>query len=127
MLKDKRAKGCPNEKCSMHKEKKKQGAENEYCPKCGTRLIYVCSKCFTEIEDIGPSHKKCRRCEIEAAEKKKKALDNTKKAATKAGAVAVAIGGPIVANIAKGGKQEAVKTGSKIVKEVVNKIPKIPK
>ena len=73
MAKDRRVKGCPNETCQMHKGKKKQSAENEFCPKCGSRLILVCEKCFAEIEDIDYSHRKCKRCEAEAVEKKEKA------------------------------------------------------
>lgn len=49
--------------------------------KCGSRLIFVCEKCFAEIEDIDHSHKKCKRCEAEATEKKEKAKDTVKNVA----------------------------------------------
>lgn len=125
MAKDRRVKGCPNETCPMHKEKKKQSAENEYCPKCGSRLIFVCEKCFAEIEDIDYSHRKCKRCEAEAAEKKEKAKDAVKNAAEKVGAAGVAVVGAAVAGIQKEGVKQAAAAGSKVVKEAIKVIPKV--
>jgi len=125
MAKDRRTKGCPNETCPMHKEKKKQSAEYEYCPKCGSRLIYVCEKCFAEIEDIDYSHKKCKRCEAEAVEKKEKAKDAVKNAAGKAGAAGVAVVGAAAAGIQKEGVKQAAAAGSKVVKEAIKVIPKV--
>lgn len=125
MAKDRRAKGCPNETCPMHKEKKKQPAGNEYCPKCGSKLIYVCEKCFAEIEDIDYSHKKCKRCEAEAAERKEKAKNAVKNTAGKVGAVGIAVAGSAAAGIQKEGTKQAADVGSKIVKEAVKVIPKV--
>ena len=124
MAKDRRAKGCPNETCPMHKEKKKQSAENEYCPKCGSRLIFVCEKCFAEIEDIDYSHRKCKRCEAEAAEKKEKTKDAVKNAAGKVSVAGVAVVGAAVAGIQKEGVKQAAAAGSKVVKEAIKVIPK---
>ena len=125
MAKDRRAKGCPNESCPMHNEKKKQPAKNEYCPKCGSRLIFVCEKCFEEIEDIDYSHRKCKRCEAEAAEKKEKVKDAVKNAAGKAGAAGVAVVGSAAAGIQKEGVKQAAAAGSKVVKEAIKVIPKV--
>ena len=109
----------------MHNEKKKQPAENEYCPKCGSRLIFVCEKCFAEIEDIDYSHRKCKRCEAEAAEKKEKVKDAVKNAAGKAGAAGVAVVGAAAAGIQKEGVKQAAAAGSKVVKEAIKVIPKV--
>ncbi|MFR7984128.1 MAG: hypothetical protein ACLU9N_01060 [Clostridia bacterium] len=125
MAKDRRVKGCPNETCSMHNEKKKQPAENEYCPKCGSRLIFVCEKCFAEIEDIDYSHKKCKRCEVEAIEKKEKTKDAVKNAAGKVGAAGVAVVGAAAVGIQKEGVKQAAAAGSKVVKEAIKVIPKV--
>ena len=125
MAKDRRAKGCPNETCPMHKGKKKQSSENGFCPKCGSRLIFVCEKCFAEIEDIDYSHRKCKRCEAEAVEKKEKAKDTVKEAAGKAGAAGVAVVGAAFAGIQKEGVKQAAAAGSKVVKEVIKVIPKV--
>ena len=125
MAKDRRAKGCPNETCPMHREKEKQSAENEYCSKCGSKLIFVCDKCFAEIEDIDYSHKKCKRCEAEAIEKKEKAKDAVKNAAGKVGAAGVAVVGAAAAGIQKEGVKQAATAGSKIVKEAIKVIPKV--
>ena len=125
MAKDRRAKGCPNETCPMHKGKKKQSAEYEYCPKCGTRLIYVCEKCFAEIEDIDYSHKKCKRCDAEAAEKKEKAKDVVKNTAGKVGAVGAVVASGVAAGMQKEGVKQAAAIGSNVVKEAVKVITKV--
>ena len=74
MQKDKRKKGCPNEACELHKKQVKQGVEVDYCPKCGTKTIFVCEKCFCEIQDIDEKHIICDRCEAERKQK----LEETK-------------------------------------------------
>ncbi len=127
MSKDRRVKGCPNEKCVMHLDKKKLDSDNEFCPKCGTKLIYVCARCFTEIEDLGTSHRKCRHCEAEAEAKKEKAKELGKKAIAKAGAAGVTVGGAIVAGMQKEGVKQAVSAGGKIVKKAVEVAPKVMK
>ena len=60
--KDKRIKGYPNENCPEHLNKKKYKADDNFCKKCGMRLIYVCSICHKEIEDI-EGHLLCMNCE----------------------------------------------------------------
>ena len=125
MEKDKRTKGCPNESCAMHADKKKQSADNEYCPKCGSKLILVCEKCFTEIEDIDYNHKRCKRGEAEAIEKKEKAKETAKNI----GGKVVAVGASIVSSAAaamqtEAGKQ-AANAGKKVVKEAVKNAPKV--
>lgn len=127
MSKDKRLKGCPNEKCVMHIDKKKLNADNDFCSKCGTKLIYVCTKCFTEIEDLGEDHRKCKRCEAEADAKKEKAKDTAKKAASKVGTAGIAVGTTIVAAMEKEGLKQATSTGTKIVKKAVEIVPTIIK
>ena len=127
MAKDRRTKGCPDEKCKMHLDKKKLDADDEFCPKCGTKLIYVCVKCFSEIEDLGIGHRKCRHCEAEAEAKKEKAKDLGKKAIAKVGAAGVTVGGAIVAGMQKEGVKQAVSAGGKIVKKAVEVAPKVIK
>ena len=70
MENDKRKKGCPSEFCEMHRKKVMQKSEIDYCPKCGTRMKYVCSRCFKEIEDIDKKHRICYLCEAELEEKR---------------------------------------------------------
>lgn len=127
MSKDRRVKGCPNEECVMHLDKKKIDADDEFCPKCGTKLIYVCAKCFTEIEDLGLKHKKCKRCEAETEAKKEKAKDIAKGAAGKVGAAGVAVGSAIVAGMQKEGVKQAATVGKEVVKKAVEVVPKVIK
>ena len=44
---DSRKKACSNELCKTYKNKKFNSKIN-YCPECGTKLIYVCKthKCY---------------------------------------------------------------------------------
>lgn len=124
MAKDRRVKGCPNETCPMHKEKKRQSVENDYCPKCGSRLIFVCEKCFAEIEDIDYSHKKCKRCEAEAAEKKEKTKDTLKSAVGKFSTAGVVVVGAAVKGMQKESIKQVSAAGSKFVKETIKVIHK---
>lgn len=80
MPKDKRKKGCPNKNCEMHANGEFQTVENDFCPKCGAELVFVCSKCFTEIEDKGIKHHKCEHCKLEAQEKREKIKETIKDA-----------------------------------------------
>lgn len=127
MSKDRRIKGCPNESCVMHSNKKKYEADNDYCPKCGTKLIYVCSKCFTEIEDIDENHRKCKRCEAEADVKKEKAKELGKNVAGKVVAAGATVGTAVVAAMQKEGVKQAKAVGTKAVKKAVEVVPKVIK
>lgn len=125
MSKDRRSKGCPNEKCVMHIDKKTLNADNDFCPKCGTKLIYVCAKCFTEIEDIGETHRKCKRCEAEADAKKERAKETAKKAAGKVGAVGATVVGAVIAGAQKEGVKQAASAGAEVVKKAAEAVPKV--
>ena len=121
-MKDKRIKACTNKECECNKyiAKNKYSSSDSYCKKCGTELVYVCSKCFKRIENIGPEHTLCISCEAEIADKKDKAIGYVKKvgvAIAGVGAVAVnAAKNEVVKEVANAGKG-AVKVGVKIVKD----------
>lgn len=121
---DKRSKGCPNIICEQHKKKVKYKADNDFCPKCGTRLIYVCAKCFKEIEDIDEKHRICRGCEADALEKKEKVRDG----AVKAGKAVVGLASTVVVGVAtnlkKDGTKAAIKTGTKFVETAAKAVLK---
>lgn len=128
MVIDNRKKGCPNEACIMNSKKKRQKSDIDYCPKCGTKLVYVCVKCFREIEDIDRRHRICSLCEAKDAEKRQKVLDNVKNGAGKAGKVIVGVGTPIVAGVAgkvvKDGQKAGIKAGVKAVENVAKAVLK---
>lgn len=120
---DKRKKGCPNMECEAHKNKVKRNADDSFCPKCGSSLVFVCAKCFDEIEDLGESHRICLGCEAEAESKKEKAKDMAKnfgKGAFEAGAV-------VLAAAKKEAVKEVAKGAAKVAGKVVKGIPKIIK
>ena len=128
---DRRVKGCPNENCEMCKKKVKQKPCNDYCPKCGTRLVFVCKKCFKEIQDIDEKHYICDRCgaaikqrKSAAIEKAKNDLGKAKKVAFDA-AVPVAIG--VVAKVEKDMQKGAIDKGVKLVKDAADVMIKLDK
>jgi len=133
MNRDRRVKGCPNEDCRMHSTRKKFSSRFNYCPECGSELIFVCEKCFSEIEDLGPEHRKCRLCEAEEAAKKEKVKDTAKNAAMIVADVApgkaLEFGAGLAVAALGGAKKEGVKqaaaVGGKAVKKAVEIIPKV--
>lgn len=124
MAKDNRKKGCPNASCERNQKKIKLSATEQFCPKCGAKLVYVCTKCFREIEDIDLKHKICKLCEAESSDKKQKIGDMAKKA----GGAAVGVVTPVVIGVAqklaKDGQKEAIKVGVKAVEGVAKAIIK---
>ena len=124
MATDKRAKGCPNPSCENHIKKVKIKASDDFCPKCGEPLIFVCKKCFCEIQDLGMEHTKCTHCMEEAQAKKEQriemAKDYGKKAAVAVGGVIVAVGGTV-------GKAVLNKSTNEIAKVAVQKAEKVVK
>ena len=119
---DGRKKGCPNEECERHQKKIKMKATDEFCPKCGTRLVYVCSKCFTEIENIDPKHKICKLCEA----KEQQLKNNVAKKAKAAGGVAAAGVGAVAVKaykkVTKDAENYAVNKAVKVVENAVKHV-----
>ena len=124
MTKDNRKKGCPNLNCVYNQDKVFQKADVNYCPKCGTPLMYVCAKCFGEIEDNGPDHKICAHCEAKADQNLDRIKDGLKKAGQVAGSAAVALGGAVAAKAFPQVKKVVVDKGSRIVVDAVKHIMK---
>lgn len=124
MAKDNRKKGCPNLDCSYNKDKNFQKADVNYCPKCGTPLVFVCAKCFCEIEDRGPEHKICAHCEAKADQNVDRIKDGLKKAGQIAGSAALAIGSAVAAKALPQVKKIVVDKGAKVAVDVVKHIVK---
>lgn len=119
MKADKRKKGCPNDDCIEHGRRTYQKVEVNYCPECGTRLVYVCQKCFSEMEDKkNPNQCICDSCEAEKAAKKEKLKDDAKKAALKVGA----FGKEVAVDALKDGRANtALKLGLKFAEGAMKK------
>ena len=128
MQKDKRKKGCPNEACELHKKQVKQGVEVDYCPKCGTKTIFVCEKCFCEIQDIDEKHIICDRCEAERKQKLEETKEKGKGIAAKGGKVIIGFAGTVAVGVAKRlqneGANKAIKKGGDIAIKVIDKVAK---
>ncbi len=125
---DKRKKGCPNETCDAHIKKIKWKASDNYCSKCSAKLVFICPKCFREIEDKDEKHILCARCQEEIDEKKAKVVDGVKTSAKNAGkfvaAGVAAVGVEIVRRVSNDAKKEAVKSGVKVVKDAAKAVRK---
>ena len=60
--KDKRIKGCPEPGCARHNEHYKYKPSDRFCTLCGSQLVFVCAKCFKEIEDTEDQRRYCENC-----------------------------------------------------------------
>lgn len=124
---DMRKKGCPNTGCNMHQKKKKFDNKVQYCPECGSKTIYVCRRCFREIEDLGPDHRLCEYCVADSKAKLAKAGDAVKGAGGKVAGVALGAAGIAAAAAGKAGETELAKAAAKIGKEAVGAAVKVIK
>ena len=59
---DKRIKGCTNPTCECKFNKTKYNFDDEFCVKCGSSLVYVCSNCLKPFESNSPTEKLCPDC-----------------------------------------------------------------
>lgn len=69
--KDKRIKGCPEPGCARHIEHYKYKPADRFCTLCGSQLVYVCAKCFEEIEDTEEKRRYCENCRPKQADRGK--------------------------------------------------------
>lgn len=125
---DTRKKGCPNKNCEQNQKKIKMKANYNHCPICGTELVFVCAKCFDEIQDEGPAHRICKHCEIKAKDGRDKVVEKVKVGAKKAGGAVAAAGGAVVvgvgAKVLKDAQNGAIKAGVKAVEKAAKAIIK---
>ena len=125
MATDKRVKGCSNPDCENHIKKIKLKATDEFCPKCGESLVFVCKKCFGEIQDLGPEHNKCTHCMEAAQAKKEQRIDKAKDVAKKAGGAVMGVGGAVVVKVLQDEKKEVIKVAVKYTKQGLDAVKAI--
>lgn len=53
-------KGCMNSECIANQKRMNFSLSNDYCPKCGQKLSYVCKDCRMELDD--DTKRYCIRC-----------------------------------------------------------------
>lgn len=124
MANDNRKKGCPNKACIMNSKKELQKNDIDYCPKCGTKLVYVCVKCFREIEDNNRKHRICGLCEAKKEEKRQDAIDKAKKGVVKAGEVVVPVVLGVAGKVIKNEQKIAIDKGVKVVENAIKVVLK---
>ena len=122
MAKDNRKKGCPNTACENNKNNVSQRADVNFCPKCGTPLVFVCAKCFSEIEDLGPEHRICARCEAVADQNLDRIKDGLVRVGKTGGAAVATLGIAIASKAIPGVKKVVVDKGAKVVVDVVKHV-----
>ena len=101
----------------MHLKEVKQDAENEFCPKCASKLVFVCTKCFSEIEDKGTKHRICEICKAKQQEKREKAKEQAKGVAKIAVVPVGAVAKVAVDAFVGESKQVVVKKAAKMGKD----------
>ena len=77
--KDKRIKGCPEPGCIRHIEHYKYKPDDMFCTLCGSQLVYVCAKCFKEIEDTEDQRRYCEERRKTKKRKRKKSRIKAKR------------------------------------------------
>lgn len=116
-------KGCINENCVAYQKKTLFKDDDEFCPKCGQPLTYVCHKCHKYIPD--DLSKLCPNCEAERKDKKDKMQNNGKKIVTLSVVVATtAIGVINTATDLCRDAVNAVQKAKKVVDDMHNVIKK---
>ena len=121
---DMRAKGCPNPNCDLNKKKIRTKPGVAYCPKCGSKVVYVCKRCYKEIPDLGLDHKICDECEAKALERKQAAVRVAHDAGAKVVDAAGGIAGVAFIAAEKVWKSEAGKLAGQAAKQAIKKIKK---
>ncbi|MBQ9852169.1 MAG: hypothetical protein IJO69_03310 [Ruminiclostridium sp.] len=72
------ARGCTNDDCAMKHKKKKFKPDDLFCPKCGTKLVYVCADCHEPVEKM--TYKYCWPCQKRHNAEKEKRKEAARKA-----------------------------------------------
>lgn len=116
-------KGCINEKCESRIKKIHYKDSDRFCSKCGNELQYVCSDCWTQLEDN--KNRYCIICENKRKDLNEQRIEKVKKGAGAVTAVAASVGAAAAA-VAKNVKNvdKAVKVVAKAGKEVAKRIIK---
>ena len=119
---DSRKKACPNEQCKTYK-KKKFNSKINYCPECGTKLVYVCKthKCYKPLDETQPEHEYCMECETNRQDRRDKAVALAKKGG---GTFAAAVVIPIAKEVEKKGGLLAKEVAGKGMDVVINAVKK---
>ena len=121
---DPRKKACPNERCVNFRNKKFNAGTN-YCPTCGTKLVYVCKSryCFQPLEQNRLNYLEevyCKRHKYQREQLKKKASNTVKKVAETIGPLVIEACKDInkKANDNKKVKYNKKKDNKKVIKKV---------
>ena len=111
---DKRKKGCPNTECRMNYKKVKQSPAINFCPICGSRLNYICTKCFSPIEGSDYNDHICKACCEKEEAFRNHIVNNAGNYAKAGAAAAVTVGAAVVKAMLRDPKNELIKGGIEI-------------
>lgn len=111
-------KGCPKESCERHIDKVMLMPTEEYCPKCGTRLTYVCSMCFQQINGDDIQRGICSKCAKKHI-RKRGSTNNKSKIWTSAKGVIAPIVIGITGIVVRDMQKCAIEKGARVVKPVI--------
>ena len=100
-------KGCTNTDCIEYK-KTHYKKDDQYCPKCGKPLSFVCAECWKPLED--GSEKYCISCKAKKEQKRAEQRDAVKKVGLGVGKAVTTVG------IVVSGIAEAAKSSERLIK-----------
>ena len=108
-------KGCFNEKCKANKKRIKFKEDDDFCPKCGQELAYVCNdkRCYEILPNV--RQRFCDSCREERAKRQEARKETAHNALVAVPATAAAVVG-----VVKNGS-EVVEVGKKLVKAFIKK------
>lgn len=89
----KAVRGCVNGNCVARKNRIHYKSTDDYCPKCGRPLSFVCRDCFKQMPDDTQQY-----C-VECAAKHKDRQDHFKEGAEKFGTVLLAAAGSVAVGV----------------------------
>lgn len=95
----KKVKGCINGTCAASQKKIIYKEEENYCPKCGNKLYYVCKKCYTQLPN--DSEKYCVRCLADRQDHKDYTMKIAGSVVATVGVAAISIGKQVIKAISK--------------------------
>lgn len=104
---DKRIKGCTNPTCECKFNKTKYAFNDEFCVKCGSSLVYVCSNCLQPFESNSPTERFCLNCQAVIDERREKRQEVVVRARKVAGKAALAL--PVLVKKGPGALRNAAK------------------
>lgn len=121
MSTDRKYKLCPNKKCECHIKMRKYGITENYCSKCGRKLVIAKTKCSTKKDDLDETQMEQSFRENKEHETNRIINENARKVGAGVGAIGVAVLLGIKENVTKEVQRSAIRGGTQVTKKIIKK------